>query len=104
MIPSILIMGCIFILCIGAGLIALAVVDISENGPDIQSIIMSLVGIGIVAFGLFSTNKASEYYHEKESLKPEITTSIPPQIDTIITTRNSVSDTAYIYKFNLTEK
>ena len=39
-----------------------------------------------------------------ESPKTEITTSVPAQIDTIITTRNSVSDTAYVYKFNLTEK
>ena len=41
---------------------------------------------------------------EKENPKTEITTSIPAQIDTIITTRNSVSDTTYVYKFNLTEK
>lgn len=97
-------MGCIFFSCIGIGFTSLAGYDLIEDGPDIKSILMLLVGIGIVVFGFFSMIKAREYYYEKESLKPEITTSISPQIDTIITTRNSVSDTVYIYKFNLTEK
>lgn len=104
MIPLILITGCIFFFCIGAGFISWAICDIIEDGPDIKNIIMLLVGIGIHVFSCFSIVKASDYYHEKESPKTEITTSISPQIDTIITTRNSVSDTVYIYKFNLTEK
>ena len=104
LIPIILIFGCLFIFCIGAGLASCAISDIVVDGPDIKSIIMLLVGIGIAAFGSFSVTKSSEYYYEKESSKTEITTSISPQIDTIITTRNSVSDTVYIYKFNLTEK
>ena len=65
---------------------------------------MLLVGIGLTFFSIFSMIKSIDYYHEKESPKTEITTSTSPQIDTIITTRNSVSDTVYIYKFNLTEK
>ena len=104
LIPLILTFGCIAFFCIGIGLASWAGIDMSEDGIDIKNVVMSLVGIGVIAFGFFSTVKATDYYHEKESLKPEITTSISPQIDTIITTRNSVSDTVYIYKFNLTEK
>ena len=48
--------------------------------------------------------EAAEYYYEKENPKTEITTFVPAQIDTIIAIRNSVSDTSYIYKFNLTEE
>lgn len=104
MIPLILTMGCIFFLCIGIGLASWAGVGIEYEGPDIKNIIMLLVGIGTIIFGVFSIAKASEYYKEKESPKTEITTSIPAQIDTIITTINGVSDTVYIYKFKLTEK
>lgn len=74
-----------------------------EDGLNIKNIIMFLVGIGIVAFGAVSICKAGDYYHEKESPKKEITTSVPAQIDTIITIRNSISDTSYIYKFNTEE-
>ena len=104
LIPIILIFGCIFFGYIGARFISWAICDIIEDGSDIKNIIMLLVGIGLEVFGAFSIVKASEYYHEKESPKTEITTSISPQIDTITTIRNSVSDTVYIYKFNLTEK
>ena len=104
MIYLILIMGCIFIFDIGVIIFSFGGMDIVCDGPDIKSIIMLFVGMGIIIFSLFSTTKARDYYHEKESLTPKITTSIPPQIDTIITTKNSVSDTVYIYKFNLTEK
>lgn len=104
MIPLILTMGCIFFFCIGVGFISWPISDISVDGPDIKSIIMLLVGIGLTVFSVFSMSKSIDYYYEKESPKTEITTSISPQIDTIITTRNSVSDTVYIYKFNLTEK
>lgn len=64
---------------------------------------MFICGVGLIVFGLFCVAKASDYYSEREKPKAEITTSVPAQIDTIITTRNSVSDTTYIYKF-LTEK
>ena len=100
MIPLILIMGCIFFLCIGTALGSWAGVDMSENDLDIKNIIMLLVGIGIIVFACFCIVKSSNYYHEKESPKTEIITSIPAQIDTIITIRNSIPDTAYIYKFN----
>lgn len=60
--------------------------------------------MGILVFACFCIVKSSNYYHEIENPKTEITTSIPAQIDTIITIRNSIPDTAYIYKFNLTEK
>lgn len=100
MIPLILIMGCIFFLCIASVFIGVSITGILDNGPDIKNIIMLLFGIGIAAFGMFSIIKASDYYHEKESPKTEITTSVPAQIDTIITIRNSISDTTYIYKFN----
>lgn len=104
MIPLILTMGCIFFLCIGVGIASWGGMDIQTEGPDIKNIIMFLVGVGIAVFGVFSIAKASDYYHKKESPKTEITSSIPAQIDTIITIKNSVSDTTYIYKFNLTEK
>ena len=92
-----------FFLCIGVGLASWAGVDMRKDGPDIKNTIMFLVGIGIAAFGFISIIKASEYYHEKENPKTEITTSIPAQIDTIITIRNSIPDTSYIYKFNTEE-
>ena len=103
MIPVILTMGCVFFLCIGIGIASWAGVDIQTDGPDIKSIIMFIFGIGVFVFGIFGIVKASEYYNERESPKTEIVTSIPPQIDTIVTIKNSVSDTTYIYKF-LTEK
>ena len=104
MIPLILTFGCLFFLCIGVGIVSWAAMDIQNDGPDIKSIIMLIFGIGMFVFGIFSIAKASEHYHEECVPKTEITTSVPPQIDTIITTRNSVSDTTYIYKFNLTKK
>lgn len=104
MIPLILTMGCIFFLCIGVGIASWGGMDIQNEGPDIKNVIMFLVGIGIAVFGVFCITKASDYYHEESIPKTEITTSVPAQIDTIITTRNSVSDTTYVYKFNLTEK
>lgn len=97
-------MGCVLFICIGVGIASWGGDDIQNEGPDIKNIIMFLVGIGIAIFGFFSVVKASEYYREESIPKTEITTSIPPQIDTIITIRNSVSDTTYIYKFNLAEK
>ena len=103
MIPLILTAGCIFFLCIGVGIASWAGVDMQIDGPDINGVIAFIFGVGIVVFSIFCIAKASEYYHEKSIPKTEITTSVPAQIDTMITTRNSVSDTTYIYKF-LTEK
>ena len=103
MISVILLAGCMLFICLGIGLSAWAGAEMKGEGLDFNNIIMFLVGIGIIVFGVFCVDKASNYYKESESHKTEITTSIPPQIDTIITTRNSVSDTTYIYKF-LTEK
>ena len=98
-------MGCILFLCIGVGIASWAGMDMQTEGSDIiKSIVMLIFGIGVFIFGFFCIVKASDYYKEREKPKTEITTSVPPQIDTIITTRNSVSDTTYIYKFNLTEK
>ena len=104
MILLILTMGCMLFLCIGIGIASWGGIDMQEEGPDIKNIIMLLVGIGICIFGIFCIVKASDYYREDSIPKTEITTSIPPKIDTIITIRNSVSDTTYIYKFNLAEK
>ena len=104
LIALILTIGCTALLLIGAVISSWAGADISDCGPDIKNIIMFLVGTGILTFGFFCIAKSINYYHEKESPKTEITTSVPAQIDTIITIRNSVPDTAYIYKFNLTEK
>lgn len=102
MILLILVVGCLFFLCMGIGIASWAGMDMQIDGPDIKSIIMFIFGVGLIVFGLFCIVKTS-YYNEMESPKTEITTSVPAQIDTIIITRNSVSDTAYIYKF-LTEK
>ena len=96
----ILTFGCIFFLCIGIGLVSWAGMDMQIEGSDIKSIIMFIFGIGVLVFGVFCVIKAGTYYRESENPKTEIVTSTPPQIDTIITTRNSVSDTTYIYKFN----
>lgn len=104
MIPLILVMGCVFFLFIGAGIVAWGVEDIVYQGPDIKNIIMVLFGIGIIIFACFCIIEASKYYYKEESPKTEITTSIPAQVDTIITIRNSVPDTSYIYKFNFTEE
>ena len=104
MIPLILICGCMFFLCIGVVIATFAGVDIQIEGPDIKNIIMFIFGVGLAIFGLFCVAKASEYYNEKSVPKTEITTSIPAQIDTIITIKNSASDTTYIYRFNLTER
>lgn len=104
MIALILTFGCLFFLCIGVGIASWAGVDMQIDGPDIKGIIMFIFGVGLIIFSLFCIAKASDYYHEKSVPKTEITTSVPAQIDTIITIKNSVSDTTYIYKFNLTEK
>lgn len=104
MILLILVVGCLFFLCIGVGIASWAGVDMQIDGPDIKSIIMFIFGVGLIVFSLFCIAKASDYYSEREKPKTEITTSVPAQIDTIITIKNSVSDTTYVYKFNLTEK
>lgn len=104
LIPLILTFGCISFLFIGIGLASWAGTDMQIEGPDIKGIIMFIFGIGVLVFGVFCVIKAGAYYRESVNPKTEIVTSTPPQIDTIITTRNSVSDTTYIYKFNLTEK
>lgn len=93
-------MGCVVFLCIGIGIVSWAGMNMETEGLNIKSIVMLIFGIGVFVFGIFSIVKASGYYNERESPKTEIVTSIPPQIDTIITTRNNVSDTTYIYKFN----
>lgn len=99
MIPLILTMGCTFFLCIGVGIAAWGGTDMQCEGPDIKNIIMFLVGIGIAVFSCYCIAKASDYYHEKESPKTEITTSVPAQIDTTITIKNGVADTLYTYHF-----
>jgi len=96
-------MGCILFLLIGIAIASWGGIDIQCEGPDIKNIIMFLVGIGMIAFGLFSVVKASEYYHEKERPETEIIVSVPAQIDTIITIKNSIPDTSYVYKFNSKE-
>ena len=85
-------------------MVSWTVADMEMEGPNIKDIVVFIFGIGVFVFGIFCITKASTYYKENESTKTEIITSIPPQIDTIITTRNSVSDTTYIYKFDLIEK
>lgn len=104
LIPIILTFGCVTFLCIGIALACWAGVNVSEEGSTIENIIMFLVGIGILVFACFCMVKSSDYCHEKESPKTEIATSIPAQIDTVITIRNSVPDTTYIYKFNPKEQ
>lgn len=104
LIPIILTFGCIASLFIGVGLAIWAEMDMKDEGLDIKNIVILLVGIGVLIFGFFCIYKSSNYYHEKESPKAEITTSIPAQIDTIITIRNSIPDTAYIYKFSPKEQ
>lgn len=86
------------------GIVAYAAADIELDCPSVKNIIMFVFGIGVFVFGIFCITKASSYYKENENPKTEITTSILPQIDTIVTTINSVSDTTYIYKFDLIEK
>lgn len=104
MIPLILSMGCMFIICLGIGIGIWATIKMQEEDINIERIIMFLIGIGVTVFGFFCTHEASIYCREKESPKTEITTSISPQIDTVITIRNSIPDTTYIYKFNPKEK
>lgn len=104
MILFILSMGCTFIICLGTGLGIWATIKMQEEDINIERIIMFLIGIGVTIFGFFCTHEANIYCREKESPKTEITTSIPAQIDTVITIRNSVSDTTYIYKFNPKEQ
>lgn len=104
MVTFILAAGCTFIILLGIGLGIWATIKMQEEDINIERIIMFLIGIGVTVFGFFCTHEASIYCREKESPKTEITTSISPQIDTVITIRNSVPDTSYIYKFNLTEE
>lgn len=104
MIELILTFGCVMFICIGIGIVSWAVAGMCTEDPDIKNIIMLIFGIGVFVFGIFCITKVSTYYKENESHKTEIITSIPPQIDTIITIRNSVSDTTYVYKFDLIEK
>lgn len=97
LIPIILIMGCITFLLIGTAFASWAGIEMSDEGPDIKNIIMFIFGTAVAVFGIFSMTKASDYYHEKESRKTEITTSVPAQIDTTVTIKNGVADTLYTY-------
>ena len=100
MVLLVLTMGCMFIICLGIGLGIWATIKMQEEDINIERIIMFLIGIGVTIFGFFCTHETSIYYREKEGSKTEITTSISPQVDTIITIRNSIPDTSYIYKFS----
>lgn len=93
----------LFIL-IGLILTSWAFYRMKEEGTNVGRVIMFIIGLEVILFGLFCTSRVSIYCREKESPKTEITTSISPQIDTVITIRNSVSDTSYIYKFNPKEQ
>ena len=87
------------ILCAGIAISSWGISDIQCEGPDIKNIIIVLVGIGITGFSFLSMAKAGEYYQEKESPKTEIITTTPAQIDTIITIKNRVPDTTFVYNF-----
>ena len=104
MIVLILTIGCIFFLFIGFSVAYWAEINIQTEGSDIKNIIIFILGIAVIIFGFSCVDKAGAYYRENENPKTEIVTSTPLQIDTVITTRNSVSDTTYIYKFDLIEK
>ena len=108
LIPLILTFGCITFLIIGIVLVSWAITEMTENSIDIKNIIVLISGIVVVIFGFYCMAESFGFYRIAESAKychkKEITTSIPAQIDTIITIRNSVPDTVYIYKFNSTEK
>ncbi len=93
-------MGCILFLLIGVSIAYWAGMDIQTEGLNVKNIVIFTFGIAVIIFGFFCVDQAGVYYRENENPKTEITTSIPPQIDTIITIKNSVSDTTYIYKFN----
>lgn len=97
LIPIILIFGCITFLLIGIAAASWAGVEMSEEGPDISNFITLIAGIAVVFFAFFCMAKARDYYHEESIPKTEFTTSIPAQIDTIITIKNSIPDTLYTY-------
>lgn len=92
LIPIILTFGCVTFLCIGIVLVSWAITEMAEDSIDVKNIIMLIAGIAVVIFGFYCIAESSKYCHKKE-----FTTSVPAQVDTIITIRNSVPDTLYTY-------
>lgn len=92
LIPIILTFGCLSFLGIGSAVASWARVNISEEGLDIKSIIMFIAGVAIIIFAFYCIVESGKYYNKKE-----FTTSVPVQIDTTITIKNSISDTLYTY-------
>ena len=92
LISIILTFGCITFLLIGIVLVSWAITEMAENNVNIKDIIVLIVGVAVVIFGFYCIAESSKYCHKKE-----FTTSVPAQIDTIITIRNSVPDTLYTY-------
>lgn len=92
LIPIILTIGCITFLCIGVVLTSWAIVEMAEDSVDIKNIIMIIAGIAVTVFACYCVIESATYCHKKE-----FTTSVPAQVDTIITIKNSVPDTLYTY-------
>lgn len=81
----------IFCYLLAGGLVAAAMFEDINNDPKSPLLFIISIFVVIIASACLSVSI-------NKSLK-EIECKVPPQIDTVIVTKNSVSDTTYIYIF-----
>ena len=81
----------IFCYLLAGGLVAAAVFE--DFGDHLKSTLLFILSIFVIMIGTICLSGSIN-----KSLK-EIECKVPPQIDTVVITKNSVSDTTYIYKF-----
>lgn len=96
-----IVIGLTMLLLCGILLVSYGVISLDCDGPSIKNV--SLLLIGLVMFGLWiyllKRERDSNHKLYEETHSTEIVTSLPPQIDTTIITKNGVSDTTYTYVF-----
>lgn len=81
----------IFCYILAGGLVAAAVFE--DFSDHLKSTLLFIISVFVVMIGTICLSGSIN-----KSLK-EIECKVPPQIDTVVTTKNSVSDTTYTYIF-----
>lgn len=96
-----IIFGMILLFVLGVSLFCWGCFDAEYEKLSIKSFILLSVGIAMLALWCILLKKLSDDNHElyEETHPTEIFTSVPPQIDTIITIKNGIPDTTYTYVF-----
>lgn len=96
-----IIIGLILLFICGVILSSYGMISINYDGFSIKNVSSLLIGVLILASFIHLLKGLSDSNHKlyEETHPTEIFTSVPPQIDTIITIKNGIPDTTYTYVF-----